>query len=100
MGRAASRAAAMHQMSAMRAPWPTTGTALSIPQTFATPIDALAPGFHFLGGLDPTDPLVASQWRNVLPGRQRVPIEVQGVFQILRKDVDNAFGDDFLVSRL
>jgi len=93
MGRAASRAAAMHQISAVRAARPTTGPALPVPQILATPVDALAPGLRFLGGLDPADPLVAGERRDVVPSRQRLWVSQERIPEVVRKAMDNAAGN-------
>ena len=79
--------------SAMRAPRPTTGTALAFAEVGAAPIDALAPGLRLLCGLDPADPFVAGERRYILPRRERVRIALQRVFEITGEFMDDPAGD-------
>lgn len=50
---------------AVGTPRPTAGSAFSLGQVFAPPVDALAPGPSFLRGFDPADPFVAGERRDV-----------------------------------
>lgn len=59
-------------------------------EIFAAPGNPVLPRLGFLGGLDPADPLVASQRRDVPPRRQRGFVLAQRVGQIGRQRVDGA----------
>jgi hypothetical protein len=54
-------------VSAVRAAGPATRAAHSFFQFRAYALDVLPSGFRFFDGDDPADPLIAREWRNVLP---------------------------------
>ena len=53
--------------SAVGTAWPATRPAHSFLKFRAYPLNVLRSGFRFLNGDNPTDPLIAREWRNVLP---------------------------------
>src|SRR5262249_19188223 len=53
--------------SAVRTAWPATRPAHSFLQLRAYPLDVLLSGFQFLDRNNPADPLIACEWRYVLP---------------------------------
>jgi len=53
--------------SAVRTAWPATRPAHSFLEFRAYPLNVLPSGFRFLDGDNPTDPLIAREWRNILP---------------------------------
>jgi hypothetical protein len=82
----------------MRASQPTARAALSIPQARTTPLDPLAPRLRLLCGLDSADPFVSGQRRDIVPSRSRSWIELQCVFQVAWKCMDETASDVCLVS--
>src|SRR3954469_8084577 len=77
----------------MLAAGPATGPALAVAQAFAAPGDPLAPRFGLFRGLDPADPFVASQRRNVAPGRQCAGVPRQRGPEVVRQLVNDAAGN-------
>jgi hypothetical protein len=53
--------------SAVRTAWPAARPATSFFQLRADSLDVLLPGFRFLDGDSPADPLIAGERRNILP---------------------------------
>ena len=53
--------------SAVRTAWPATRPAHSFLKFRAYPLDVLPSGFRFLDRDNPANPLIACQWRNILP---------------------------------
>ena len=53
--------------SPVRAAWPATRPAHSFLKFRAYPLNVLPSGFRFLDGDNPADPLIAREWRNILP---------------------------------
>ena len=53
--------------SAVRTAWPATRPAHSFFKFRAYPLNVLPSGFRFLDGDNPADPLIAREWRNILP---------------------------------
>jgi hypothetical protein len=51
----------------VRTAWPATGPAHSFFEFRAYPFNVLPSGFRFLDGDNPADPLIAREWRDVLP---------------------------------
>ena len=52
---------------AVRTTWPATRPAHSLFKFRAYPLNVLPSGFRFLDGDNPADPLIAREWRNILP---------------------------------
>ena len=59
--------AASALVSAVRTAWPATRPAHSFLKFRAYPLNVLPSGFRFLDGDNPADPLIAREWRNILP---------------------------------
>ena len=74
----------------MRAARPTAGAAFAGGEVFAGDAQALGAGLFLLGGLDPADPFVAGQGRNVLPHVQRGLIVCQHAAEIIGEVVHDA----------
>ena len=55
------------RISAVRTAWPATRPAHSFLKFRTHPLDVLLSGFRFLDRDNPADPLIAREWRNVLP---------------------------------
>jgi hypothetical protein len=53
--------------STVRTAWPATRPAHSFLKFRAYPLNVLPSGFRFLDGDNPADPLIAREWRNILP---------------------------------
>lgn len=73
----------------MRATRPTARTTLTVFEFFLGPTDPTFAGGRSLGVLDPTDELVPSEWRDVLPRRERGVVRDQRVTQITWEIVDD-----------
>jgi len=58
-------------VSAVGTAWPATRPAHSFLEFRAYPLNVLPSGFRFLDGDNPAYPLIAREWRNILPLRQR-----------------------------
>jgi hypothetical protein len=86
-------------MSTMRAARPTARPALSVDQLCTRPFDPVIPRLMFFCGLNPTDPLVAREGRNILPCCQRMRVRRQDLSQIRRHVVDHTSGDLFFGHR-
>ena len=54
-------------ISAVGTAWPATRPAHSFLKFCAYPLNVLLSGFRFLDGDNPADPLIACEWRNILP---------------------------------
>jgi hypothetical protein len=54
-------------ISAVRTAWPATRPADSFYKFRTYPLNVLPSGFRFLDRDNPTDPLIAREWRNILP---------------------------------
>ena len=54
-------------ISAVRTAGPATRPAHSLFEFRAYSLDVLPSGFRFLDGDNPADPLIAREWRNILP---------------------------------
>jgi hypothetical protein len=76
--------------------WPATRPAHSFLKFRAHPPNVLLSGFRFLNGDNPADPLIAREWRNVLPLSARHRVRSEGFSQIRRNAVYRASGDGFL----
>src|SRR5262249_36631301 len=64
----------------MRTARPTTGSPLSVFEAGTAPFDPVSSCFCFFGRLDPADPLIARERRNVLPRLQRFCVGGQCLF--------------------
>src|SRR5688572_27165557 len=82
-------------ISTMRTAGPTTGPALTVFEAGTAPFDAAGSSFCFFGRLDPADPLVARERRNVLPRLQRFRVEDQSLFQVSGQVMDHTARDIF-----
>ena len=80
----------------MRTAWPATRPAHSFLEFRAYPFNVLPSGFRFLDGDNPADPLVAREWRNILPFGPRNGIGNENLSQIWWYIVYRARGDGFL----
>jgi hypothetical protein len=58
-------------VSAVGTAWPATRPAHSFLKFHAYPLNVLSSGFRFLDGDNPAYPLIAREWRNILPLCQR-----------------------------
>jgi hypothetical protein len=65
--------------STMNATDPTTRPALSVYKLRARSLDPTTPRLRFLGGLNPADPLIAREWRNILPCCSRRAVRRKGL---------------------
>src|SRR5258708_33278470 len=83
-------------ISAVRTAWPATRPAHSFLKFRAYPLNVLPSGFRFLDGDNPTDPLIAREWRNVLPFCLCHRVGNESLSQIRRYAVYRARGDRFL----
>ena len=54
-------------ISAVRTAWPATRPAHSFLKLCTYPLNVLPSGFRFFDGDNPADPLIAREWRNILP---------------------------------
>jgi hypothetical protein len=79
----------------MRAAGPAARPALSLHKPRARPLDPPAPCFRLFGILDPADPLITRERRNILPRGQRSRVGRQGLAQIIWCFVYYAGGDVF-----
>jgi hypothetical protein len=86
-------------ISAVRAAWPATRPPHSFFKFRAYPLNVLPSGFRFLDGDNPADPLIAREWRNVLPFCPRRRVRNENLSQIRRQTVYRAGGDRFLGHR-
>ena len=74
----------------MRTARPTTGSSLSVSEAGTAPFDPVSPCFRLFGRLDPANPFIARQRRNVLPRLQRFCVGGKCLFQVRRQVVDHA----------
>src|SRR5215475_1274192 len=87
--------ASLHRQtfSTVRTARPTTGSPLSVLEVGTAPFDPVSSCFWFFGRLDPTDPFIARERRNVLPRRQRFGVGDECLFQVRGEIVDHAARD-------
>jgi hypothetical protein len=83
-------------ISAVRTAWPATRPAHSFIKFRAYPLNVLPSGFRFLDGDHPADPLIAREWRNILPFCHCHRVRNENLSQIRRYTVYRARGDSFL----
>ena len=83
--------------SAVRTAWPATRPAHSFLKFRAYPLDVLPSGFRFLDRDNPANPLIACQWRNVLPFCQCHGVRNENLSQIRWYGVYRARRERFLV---
>src|SRR5262245_33232967 len=82
-------------ISTMRTARPTTGSTLSVFEARTAPFDPVSSCFCFFGRLDPADPLIARERRNVLPCLQRFCVGGQCLFQVRGQVMDQTARDLF-----
>src|ERR1700686_736661 len=83
-------------ISAVRTARPATRPVGSFFKFRTYPLNVLPSGFRFLDGDNPADPLIAREWRNVLPFCPCNGIGNEHLSQIRRYIVYCARGDRFL----
>jgi hypothetical protein len=76
-------------ISTMRTAGPTTGSALSVFEAGTAPFDSASSRFCFFGRLDPADPFIARERRNVLPRLQCFCVGGQCLFQVCGQVMDH-----------
>jgi hypothetical protein len=76
-------------ISTMRTARPTTGPPLFFSEAGTAPIDPASPCFSLFGRLDPTDPFIARERRNVLPRLQRFCVGGQCLSQVRGQVMDH-----------
>ena len=76
-------------ISTMRTARPTTGSPLSLFEAGTAPFDPVSSCFCLFGRLDPANPFIARQRRNVLPHLQRFCVGDQCLFQVRGQVVDH-----------
>ncbi len=69
---------------------PTARPAFAVLEVLAAPDDALRSRLGLFGGVDPADPFIAGERRNIPPGRQRLRIGAERRFQVQRQSVHDA----------
>ena len=89
-GAARRQAPPLMALLTMFASWPTTGPALSGGKIFARHSEPLASRLSLLGVLDPADPLITRERRDILPVRPRRGVRNEHFSQICRYAVHNA----------
>ena len=77
----------------MRTPRPAAGATLAFLELTPHALDVTPPRLGLLHGLDPTDPLVARERGDVLPGRKRLRVGQELLLQVRRYVMDDARGD-------
>jgi hypothetical protein len=82
--------------SAVRTAWPATRSAHSFLEFRTYPLNVLPSSFWLLDGDNPADPLIAREWRNVLPFCPSNGIGNENLSQIRWYIVYRARGDRFL----
>ena len=85
--------------SAVRTAWPAARSAHSFLKFRAYSLNVLSSRFRFLDGDNPADPLIAREWRNVLPFCPSNGIGNENLSQIRWYIVYCARGDRFLAHR-
>jgi hypothetical protein len=80
----------------VRTAWPATRPAHSFLKLRAYPLNVLPSGFRFLNGDSPADPLIAREWRNILPFCPRHRVRNENLSQIRWYTVHRSRGDRFL----
>jgi hypothetical protein len=85
--------------SAVRTAWPATRPAHSFLEFRAYPLNMLSSGFRFLDGDNPADPLIAREWRNILPFFPSNGIGNENFSQIRWYVVHRARRDRFLAHK-
>ena len=83
----------------MRAAGPAAGPPLSVSEVGAAPFDAVSSRFGFFCRLDPADPFIAREGRDVLPRRQRFGVGGQRLFQVRGQVMDHAARDRLFAHR-
>jgi len=83
----------------MRATRPTTRPAHSLYKLRACPFDSATPRLRFPGGLNPANPLIAREWRNILPRRPCRWGRSKDFSQIRRHFVHRSSGNFFFVHK-
>ena len=76
--------------STMRTARPTTGSPFSFSEAGTAPFDPASSCFCLFGRLDPANPFIARQRRNVLPRLQRFYVGGQCLFQVRGQVMDHA----------
>ena len=76
-------------ISTMRTARPTTGSPLSIFEAGTAPFDPASSCFCFFSRLDPADPFIARERRNIFPCLQRFCVGGQCLFQIRGQVMDH-----------
>ena len=77
-------------ISTMRTARPTTRSSLSVSEAGTAPFDPMSPCYSLLGRLDPANPFIAGQRRDVLPRLQRFCVGGKCLFQVRGQVVDHA----------
>src|SRR3989344_3941360 len=81
----------------MNATCPTTRPAFPFDKLRARSLDPVTPRLGLLGGLNPAYPLIAREWRNILPCCSHRPARSKGLSQIHWHSMNHASGDIFYV---
>ncbi len=76
-------------ISTMRTARPTTRSPLTLFKVGTAPFDAASSCFGLFGRLDPANPFIAREWRNVLPRLQRFCVGGQCLFQVFWQVMDH-----------
>ena len=79
--------------SAMRTTGPTTGLSFAFSQLRTHSPDMFGPRLRLLDNGDPADPLVALEWRKVIPLREEIHVRHQGLSQVVGNFVHRTSGD-------
>jgi hypothetical protein len=82
-------------ISTMRTARPTTGSPLSVFEAGTAPFDPASSCFRPFCRLDPADPFIARERRNVLPSLQRFYVGGQCPFQVRGQVMDHTARDLF-----
>jgi hypothetical protein len=82
-------------ISTMRTARPTTGSPLSLSEAGTAPFDPASSCLCLFGRLDPANPFIARQRRNVLPRLQRFCVGDQCLFQVRGQVMDHTARDLF-----
>ena len=87
-------------ISTMRTARPTTGSPLSVFEVGTAPFDPASSCFRPFCRLDPADPFIARERRNVLPRLQRFCVGGQCPFQVRGQVMDHTARDLFFAQSL